>query len=86
MFRSRRSIDNGLHRFCMLLFGFNSVFFGGGIFSWFWGSFVVVLSFCLFIEKELNIGWVSQKQGEDSEALRGRTNMIKMYLNIKKLF
>lgn len=84
MFRSRRSIDNGLHRFCMLLIGFSSVFFWGGIFSWFWGSFVVLLSFCLFIEKELNIGWVSQKQGEDSEALRGRTSMIKNIPKYKK--
>lgn len=45
---------------------------------------MVVLSFCLFIEKELNIGWVSQKQGEDSEALRGRTNMIKNVPKYKK--
>lgn len=37
-----------------------------------WGSFAVVLGFCLFIEKELNVGWVSQKPGEDLEALRGK--------------
>lgn len=86
MFRSRRSIDNGLHRFLYAFIWLQFSVFWGVFFSWFWGSFAVVLSFCLFIEKELNIGWVSQKQGEDSEALRGRTNMKKMYLNIKKLF
>lgn len=69
----------------MLLFGYSSVFWGS-IFSWFWGSFAVVLGFCLFIEKELNVGWVSQKQGEDLEALRGRTNMIKMYVTLKNRF
>lgn len=86
MFRSRRSIDNGLHRFLYAFIWLQFGVFGGGIFSGFWGSFAVVLSFCLFIEKELNIGWVSQKQGEDLEALRGRTNMIKNVPKYKNCF